>query len=108
MADEVVGVLDDFIKVSKDDAGLDGGGGVLKADAEDVVEGTHVEDDAGRDGRRAAHDAGAAAVRDDGHAAAVAARRTSDTWAVDFGRTTASGSVCSGISQWRAGMASPA
>ena len=68
MADEVVGVLDDFIEVSKDDAGLDGGRGVLKADGDDVVEGTHVEDDARFDGGRATHDAGAAAVWNDGHA----------------------------------------
>ena len=68
MADEVVGVLDHFIEVAEHDAGLDGGGGVLKADAEDVVEGTHVEDDARFDGGRATHDAGAAAVGDDGDA----------------------------------------
>ena len=45
---------------------MDGCGCVLKADIDDVVHRTHIEDDAGRDGGRAAHDAGAAAVGDDG------------------------------------------
>ena len=73
--------------VEVDHAGLDDGDALRRVEAEDAVEAIERDDDAIRDGKRAAGEAGAAAARDEGQALRVAEADEGDDFVWRLGKS---------------------